>query len=550
MLRKRIAALVCAAALTAACTVTLSDSRLVLAAYAAGVITKTQDCQSSDNSIYTANHIYGNQEKTKRSYLYQSGENQVTRVEFITTSTETVDLYDLDTGYVLVEDIDMTTGKLIKSRKLDLSQSVFLPLFGAFYVGENYIFVVTGQKNLSESDDQNVIAVTRITKDFKSYKTKMLKGRNTYVPFKAGSCKMAEAGGKLYIHTCHQMYQSSDGLRHQMNMSYVFDIESMTFDQEYYKVEWHFDDAPFPFVSHSFDQYLLTDGSAVYSYDHGDANPRALTLSKYDLSTKTRTDSEIVDIPSAKSNTSYNYTGVLTGGMALSKNNVLISAKMADMTASELDNYYDLKDICVAVYPKSSIGTSAKAKIVNLTNYTNKAQSEGSTGRRNSAPQLVKINDNRFLVMWKECTGNTRWYYTGDNKDGVTKLAVIDGSGSLIGKVTELDADIQLSECDPVLCSDGMVRWYSASGSAPTLYALDPDDPTDFSGGKVTRVPGDLDGDGKVTLKDGLLIKQHLAEWNVKINESNADVDGDGKVTLKDAILLCQYLANWKVTLK
>ena len=32
---------------------------------------------------------------------------------------------------------------------------------------------------------------------------------------------------------------------------------------------------------------------------------------------------------------------------------------------------------------------------------------------------------------------------------------------------------------------------------------------------KKTRLPGDLNGDTKVDLKDGLLLKQFLAEWKV-----------------------------------
>ncbi|WP_051588792.1 leucine-rich repeat protein [Ruminococcus sp. NK3A76] len=64
------------------------------------------------------------------------------------------------------------------------------------------------------------------------------------------------------------------------------------------------------------------------------------------------------------------------------------------------------------------------------------------------------------------------------------------------------------------------------------------------------RVPGDLNGDKKVDLKDGLLMQQYLAGWKVGINLSNADVNGDGKTDLKDGLLLKQYLAGWKVNLK
>ena len=64
--------------------------------------------------------------------------------------------------------------------------------------------------------------------------------------------------------------------------------------------------------------------------------------------------------------------------------------------------------------------------------------------------------------------------------------------------------------------------------------------------------PGDVDGDGKVTTKDSILIRRYLlGGWNVTINEDTADVDKDGKITLKDSILIRRYLlGGWNVVLK
>ena len=64
------------------------------------------------------------------------------------------------------------------------------------------------------------------------------------------------------------------------------------------------------------------------------------------------------------------------------------------------------------------------------------------------------------------------------------------------------------------------------------------------------RIPGDINGDKEVNIKDVTLLKQYLAKWNVKINEANADVTGDGVINVKDLTLLKQYIAKWNVTLK
>ena len=67
---------------------------------------------------------------------------------------------------------------------------------------------------------------------------------------------------------------------------------------------------------------------------------------------------------------------------------------------------------------------------------------------------------------------------------------------------------------------------------------------------RADRLPGDVNNDGAVDIKDVTILKQYLAKWNVTINKSNADVTGDGDVTVKDLTLLKQHLAKWNVTLK
>ncbi|WP_294354555.1 endo-1,4-beta-xylanase [uncultured Clostridium sp.] len=59
---------------------------------------------------------------------------------------------------------------------------------------------------------------------------------------------------------------------------------------------------------------------------------------------------------------------------------------------------------------------------------------------------------------------------------------------------------------------------------------------------------GDVDGDGKINVKDLLAIKEYVAGVDVTINEKNSDVNGDNKVDLFDVILVQQYLKKVIVT--
>ena len=60
---------------------------------------------------------------------------------------------------------------------------------------------------------------------------------------------------------------------------------------------------------------------------------------------------------------------------------------------------------------------------------------------------------------------------------------------------------------------------------------------------------GDVNGDSKVNGLDAILLRQHIAGWDVTIDAHTADVNGDGKVNGLDMIRLRQYLAGWDVSL-
>ena len=72
-----------------------------------------------------------------------------------------------------------------------------------------------------------------------------------------------------------------------------------------------------------------------------------------------------------------------------------------------------------------------------------------------------------------------------------------------------------------------------------------------YENGMITvydYVPGDINGDGIVTNKDGTAILRYLAGWELDNLVVDAlDVDGDGTVTNKDGTRLLRYLAGWDV---
>ena len=62
-------------------------------------------------------------------------------------------------------------------------------------------------------------------------------------------------------------------------------------------------------------------------------------------------------------------------------------------------------------------------------------------------------------------------------------------------------------------------------------------------------LPGDVNSDGKVNMKDVLVLKKHLAGQKVDIDFIAADVNVDGTVNTTDLQLIKKYLAGWKIKL-
>ena len=60
------------------------------------------------------------------------------------------------------------------------------------------------------------------------------------------------------------------------------------------------------------------------------------------------------------------------------------------------------------------------------------------------------------------------------------------------------------------------------------------------------HIPGDVNGDGDVNLKDLVTLAQYVADWDgLEVDENALDVNGDGEVDLDDVNTLARYLAGW-----
>ena len=425
------------------CTITATTDNSVKASCTVTVTPMDNDTKGSatilsgratDNA--SDNH-YNTWSSVTNSYLVQNSDGTLTRLENTSSG-------------IVVENYSADGKKLISQRTIPKE----LNLFGGFYSGKDYNYLVFGQNNTAESDSKEVVRVVKYTKSWSKVNSCSISGVNTTKPFSAGSLRMEEAGGKLYVYTCHEMYADSDGINHQANMLFTIDESSMSLTDSMYDVSNLTDG----YVSHSFNQFIKADESGKYIYrvDHSESSNyfmngsylsvNGITLTKYKADGKSTAVS--VSIPVKFDMNKSNYTGASIGGFELGSGNCLIAYAKDVLSSCKTRNVY------ISVTDELFNGTQNIA----LTNYGTSSKVTCRT------PQLIKINDNLFLVMWEE--------YNSSTGKTATKTMTVDSNGKTVTKA--ISHSFGLSDCQPVVCSDGMVKWYVTNNSAPTLYKLSP----------------------------------------------------------------------------
>ena len=321
-----------------------------------------------------------------------------------------------------------------------------LPIFGAFYDSGNNYYVLSGQENPKENDSLEVFRITKYDKNWNKIKSCGLYGANTTVPFDAGSARMTHSGDHLLVRTCHEMYKSSDGNNHQSNVTIEVDIPSMTITDSYTGIM----NVDYGYVSHSFNQFIKTDGTHIVALDHGDAHPRSAVLVKYNSDFTTGKffpsyyekggNIDVVTYPEYTSG-HYNYTGAAIGGFDVSSSSYIVAQSTVDL---DYINTSKTRNVYVSAVSKD-LSTNKLNKITSYAEGTDSA----------SAPQLVKINNNSFLLLWAR-----------DTKVSCVKL---NADGTVNGSIHTFEGS--LSDCQPVV-KNGRAVWYVYDKNNVTFNSL------------------------------------------------------------------------------
>ncbi len=387
-----------------------------------------------------------------------------------------------------------------------------LPLFGGFYHGEKYNYIVFGQKNTELDDSLEVLRAVQYDHDFRKTGSAGVSDVYTKTPFDAGNLRMAESDDLLVVHTSRLRY---DG--HQSQLTVIFRTDPFRLDtQAMEQLRGHYASHEFQInhVCHSFNQFVRFDCDDIVLIDHGDAYGRGIQFSVLGNSSRGRYLSSKTLLLQVPGKSGANQTGISIGGFEISSSSYLVTYSAIDADrVSEYSSFYmydgngsviyesqQERDAVILAAPRTD---PADTSVIKLTDYT-------GTGKCASAPYLCGMGSDRYLVLWERfaCSEGVISPYC----EGVCAL-VVDGMGNALSPES-FTPECRLSrDCQPVIYNNIAV-WF-VDGPAfdidipmRSVYWLDVSGYADAPAEYYT-VPGAVNTDGDVSFR-ALLCGQDL----------------------------------------
>lgn len=447
--------------------------------------------------------------------------NSVNRSFFRKASNGYMRLYGADNGTVFVEYYNEAF-EVINSGVIPSG----LPVFGGFYEDDNRYYVLTGQTNMEEDPDKEVYRLTKFDKNWNQLGSVGIKNACTTIPFQGG-CDFALYNNHLIVRTARQMYKSL-GLYHQSNITLRFDVSTMTEEPSVYGASTL---ARIGYASHSFNQFVAvdTDGTVV-CLDHADANPRVALLGKFkrkadkDFLSGNSTNYSSIPIIEYEGDGGDNTTGANVGGLAISSTAYLTVGDTIDqsndsppdesssvyLTVGDTEEQSDdpppdeSRNIYLSVTPKDPFSMESTKRIW----FSDFVEEDH---RCATNPHLVKLSDDRFLLMWDKRSG-ARMISGGkiiyDTSPTTMKYVFIDGNGNIDPAQTE-ETDIH---------AVGDPRYQIRSAPKDMMIFVSGDQPIVTEKGVIWHFSNEdtidavavMDLDGNITLHEDIIPKDVL----------------------------------------
>ncbi|MCL1928484.1 MAG: hypothetical protein FWG07_06810 [Treponema sp.] len=321
----------------------------------------------------------------------------------------------------------------------------------------NYYFFFGARTTNQNAENMAMVKYSQNGEKLKTYKLKA-RAPNSFsgirVPFDAGTCRLELSGSLLAVYFAREMF---DG--HQASYGFVLDKDTFeridrgaaTSDNR------TGENTQMPYVSHSFNQFILPVENGFVFSDHGDAYPRAFTFAKFQKGSNTRR----IHAFSFSGSTGQNATFAELGGLAKTTTGYIF----AGTYGKDRNN---ARNMLVLTVDEDMSKCSAP---IYLTKYT---INDGHAGH----PKIVALDTGHYLLLWelfKFSTQSANSITYGRTEYLSTWMMIIDENGKAVSQAQELKG-VRLNMNDTLRYNrhNGKVYWaINNTGTLITVYALD-----------------------------------------------------------------------------
>lgn len=327
--------------------------------------------------------------------------------------------------------------------------------YGGVHEGKDYNFILTGQFNENESDELNTLRVSKFSKDWTYIDDCKINNNmevEIYVPFRSGNMEFEELDGNLWISFARTGFASGDDLHHHGKQNIVIresDMELLGSAADF----WH-----------SFDQYLEVCNGEMYQMELSEGSRKVLVEDQnidnytggWNYNWASGCD-EVVSVFDFWSTDeygvwSYSLYGRTGGFEASDANSKLLSVGYSvDQEIVMAEGQEAANGLKYNVWITSTSTDLSDTKLTWLTSY----EDDGNVDAE--IPHIVKVNDDKFLVIWEEYC-----YDTWSSGFDVLKYVFVDSNGKPISDIMEMKG--YLTDSKPVVNDKDEIVWEAADG--------------------------------------------------------------------------------------
>ena len=315
----------------------------------------------------------------------------------------------------------------------------------------------------AETTNQNSENMAMVKYDKNGAKTKLFKlkaksnGRldmdGIKKPFDAGTCRLELSGSMLAVYFARGMFSG-----HQASFGFVLDKDTFTrIDIGAVTNPSNGKSLEMPYVSHSFNQFILpVEGGFVFA-DHGDAYPRCFSFSRF------QKNGALIRLQAFTfpGQIGQNATYAEMGGLAKASKGYIFSGTYGkDINTA--------RNVFILTFDANLTRCSNP---VYLTSYS---KEDGHAGH----PKIVEIDNGRYLILWEKfrfSTQSANLIVQDPTGYQTTYMTTIDENGKILSEIQELKGiRLNINDVFRYNPKNGKVYWAINNNSKSiTVYALD-----------------------------------------------------------------------------